>query len=165
MPEMTVASVVEGIQRARVIDEAENWIGTPFRMNGCVKGAGVDCCRLVLACYRKASLTVQDTLAPYRVAPKPFPDPDSFMYFARDWHLHTNTEDLITTLEEFLNETFEPEAGDLAVFKIGRVYSHAAIVVQWPKVIHALSGRSVEYADALKAPLAGHSVRFFSPWR
>jgi cell wall-associated NlpC family hydrolase len=156
--EMTVASVVEAIQRTQVVEEAETWLGTRFCMNACVKGAGVDCCRLALACYREVGLKL--------------PDPDVFRYFARDWHLHTNTEDLIETLEEFLYDCGHictqspiPGPGDLAVFKIGRVYSHAAIVVQWPKVIHALSGRSVEYADALKAPLAGHSVRFFSPWR
>jgi cell wall-associated NlpC family hydrolase len=158
MPEMTVASVTEGIQRALVISEAETWLGTPFLMNGCVKRAGVDCCRLALACYRKAGLKL--------------PDPDSFLYFARDWHLHTNTEDLIATLDEFLydcghicTQSLVPGPGDLAVFKFGRVFSHAAIVVEWPKVIHALSGRFVEYADATKSPLAGHSVRFFSPWR
>ncbi len=55
-----------------------------------------------------------------------------------------------------------PLAGDVAVFRFGRTFSHGAIVVEWPVVIHAYwaVGRVV-WGDAARYPLAGRRGPFF----
>jgi hypothetical protein len=54
-----------------------------------------------------------------------------------------------------------PKPGDVAVFRYGRTYSHGAIVIAWPRLIHAYWQRGVVWGDATLYPLAGRPVRFF----
>src|SRR5690349_11447583 len=37
--------------RARLLDEARTWLLTPWHHNARVRGAGVDCGQLLIACY------------------------------------------------------------------------------------------------------------------
>jgi hypothetical protein len=57
-----------------------------------------------------------------------------------------------------------PQRGDVAVFKFGRCFAHGAIVVAWPRLIHAWCNAGVVLADACQAPLNGRQVRFFDPF-
>lgn len=109
--------------RAAVVAEAMTWLGTPWRHRGRVKGAGVDCAQFVIGCYVGAGL---------------IPDFDTGEY-PRDWHIHRETERFLTFVPRFARE-IEPAdvgPGDLIVFKIGRVFSHGAIVADWPQGVHA----------------------------
>jgi hypothetical protein len=54
------------------------------------------------------------------------------------------------------------EPADVAIWKIGRVYSHAAIVIAWPKIIHADADNGVILGDGTQGKLANKPVRFFS---
>jgi cell wall-associated NlpC family hydrolase len=43
-----------------------------------------------------------------------------------------------------------PQPGDFVVFRFGRTYSHGAIVVEWPIVIHSYIPHGVLLSDALR---------------
>jgi cell wall-associated NlpC family hydrolase len=121
-------------QRAAVVAEAMTWLGTPWRHQGRVKGAGVDCAQFVIACYRNAGL---------------IPDIDAGNY-PRDWHIHKSEERFLSFVPSFAAEIGEADAraGDLVIFRIGRVYSHGAIIVAWPQGIHAaIQARQVVLCD------------------
>ena len=58
----------------------------------------------------------------------------------------------------------EVGAGDIVLYRVGRAYAHAAIVVDWPRAVihaHKLSGKVVEM-PAFDADMQGRKVRFFS---
>jgi hypothetical protein len=50
------------------------------------------------------------------------------------------------------------------VFKFGRCFAHGAIVVEWPRLIHAWHNAGVVYAEATQGQLAGRPVRIFNPF-
>lgn len=134
--------------RAAVVEEAESWLGTPYHHQGRVKGAGVDCLQILIAVYGSLGL-VGDV------------DPGNY---TPDWHFHREVEkylDGIAAHAVRLPDGAEPKPGDLALFQFGRCVSHAAIVVQWPLVIHAYHRLGVVYADVNDAELKG---RFHSAW-
>lgn len=110
-------------QRAAVVAEALSWVGTPWHHQSRVKGAGTDCGNLVIAAYSGAGMIEA-------FDPPPYP---------RDWHVHRDDEWFLRFVPTFARQIEEAVAGpgDLILFKIGRVYSHAAIIVDWPQGIHA----------------------------
>ena len=110
-------------QRAAVVAEAKSWLGTPWRHRGRVKGAGVDCAQFVIKAYAGAGV---------------IEDFDTGEY-PRDWHIHRDEERFLTFVPAFAREVTEADvkSGDLVLFRIGRVFSHGAIVVAWPQGIHA----------------------------
>jgi cell wall-associated NlpC family hydrolase len=57
-----------------------------------------------------------------------------------------------------------PQPGDIALFKFGRVFSHGAVVVAWPRLIHAYWAIGVVWGDAALHPLKRREVRFFTPF-
>ena len=83
-------------------------------------------------------------------------------------------------LEGLLRYTREipggPLPGDIVLWKFGRCFSHGAIVIEWPTVIHACAGRNVSIDDAEAAKWLTHigentddcgkprPKRFFSHW-
>lgn len=102
--------------RAAVVSEALTWLGTPWRHAARLKGVGVDCANLPIACYAACGL-IED------FNPPPYP---------RDWHVHMREERIVPVIERFGREIElgTEQAADLLVFRIGRVYSHCAIVVE-----------------------------------
>lgn len=111
-------------QRAAVVAEALSWLGTPWRHAARLKGVGVDCANLVIGVYAGAGLIAA-------FDPPPYP---------RDWHIHKSEEWFLRMLPGFPAVPIAAAAagpGDLILFRIGRVYSHAAIVERWPIGVHA----------------------------
>jgi cell wall-associated NlpC family hydrolase len=140
-------------QRAAVLAEARTWIGTPYHHMGRVKGAGVDCATLLMEVFARAGV-----IAPATVD-----------FYPPDWHLHRSVERYLGELLKYGREIEgAPQPADVLVVKFGRVFSHGAIVVQWPVVIHAMLQHPVSYADALREahftdPKGGlRPMRFFA---
>ena len=139
-------------QRQAVAAEAQTWLRTPYHHQACVKGVGADCAQLPLAVYAAA-----------RVIP-----PTDVGDYSPQWMLHRSTELYLAWVLRFARE-IAPEAvgqGDFAVWRFGRTFSHGAIVLDWPRIIHASAPAAcVCLADATRdADLASRPVRFFSPW-
>jgi NlpC/P60 family putative phage cell wall peptidase len=106
----------------RIIIEALSWEGTPYHHHARIKGVGVDCAMLLCEVFEVAGLV-------------PHVDPGNY---PPDWHFHQNGEMYRDWLEKYaIQVEGEPQAGDVVLYKFGRVGSHAAIVLQYPEVIHA----------------------------
>lgn len=141
--------------RAALLAEAETWLGTPFHHEARVKGAGVDCGQLLLAVYEAVGIIPHVETEPYPA----------------DFHLHRDREWYAEILGAYAREFAgppdgeAPRPGDVALFKFGRVYSHGAIVIAWPRLIHAyFAAREVCWGDATLLPLRDRPVRFFTPF-
>jgi hypothetical protein len=116
------------------------------------KGYGVDCGLFLAACYRAAGIAM----------------PLGFGLFPRDWHLHTKEERYLEIIELHLRRVEFPAPGDIALVrtKACQPFSHAALVVAWPMVIHAayFRGGGVSEFDAGRGLATRWETRFYSPW-
>jgi cell wall-associated NlpC family hydrolase len=135
--------------RSRVIVGAESWLRTPYHHMGRVKGGGTDCLMLLAEVYEAAGVI------PHLDVP----------FYAPDWHLHRDAERYLLGIMRYAREIdADPQRGDVAVFRFGRCFAHGAIVVSWPRLIHAWCDAGVVYADANQPPLVDRQVRFFDPF-
>jgi cell wall-associated NlpC family hydrolase len=122
-------------ERARVVAVARQWLRTPYRHASRVKGSGADCLTLLAEVFSEAGLISRPVIP----------------YYPHDWHLHRDAERYTAGLLQYTHEiTGPPLPGDIALWKFGRCFSHGAIVVEWPVIIHAYVGRActIENADA-----------------
>jgi cell wall-associated NlpC family hydrolase len=139
--------------REQVIEEAKTWLGTPWHMNACIKGVGVDCGRFPYAVLKFCGVPV----------------PELPEHWPTDWFRHNLAlnEPYLKIVQGAYKEVTLPEAGDLVLFKMGKAFSHIAIVASWPLVIYMRGNGSsprIEIGNAFEWPLAGSSYRFFSPY-
>lgn len=150
-------------QRALVRDIARTWVGTPYRHQAAIRGVGVDCARILIEVYAEAGLI--DRFNPGK--------------YTRDWHLHRDEERYLNTVESFTGlpikdnssihlwkeEGYKPLTGDILVWRVGRTYSHSAIVTDWPFVIHASApSRIVEEVEVGQGPVYKRPVKVYSIW-
>lgn len=127
-------------QRQAVVAEALSWVGTPFHHQGTVKGVGVDCAQLLAECYQAAGLIAPPNAGPYPA----------------DWHLHRDAERYLQTVFRDAVERppvaeRTPEPGDVVLFRFGRTFSHGAIVIDWPVIVHAYVGKPVSPENVVTA--------------
>ncbi|TAN71624.1 MAG: hydrolase [Methylobacter sp.] len=133
--------------RAAIIAEARRWIGATWHHQACIPYQAVDCGQLLIDVYVKCGLIER---------------PET-LYCPRDWALHRDGEQyLLDIVEQYAHQVDAPLPGDVALWRIGRVFSHAAIVIDWPTIIHANSDENVTVADASCCKLAQREVRFYS---
>jgi cell wall-associated NlpC family hydrolase len=125
-----------------------------------VKGAGVDCLTLLAEVYAEAGL----------VERVPIP------HYPHDWHLHQSEERYLNGILYYMHEVETPLPGDVVLWKFGRCFSHGAIVVNWPDVIHAYVGSAVTLENAERATWLANigegtergkvrPKKFFSLWK
>ena len=143
--------MIESEARDAIVSEAKTWLRTPWHHRGCVKGAGVDCVFLLVGVYNAVGIAdIKDADIPY---------------YPADIMMNRNSE---TVLEEVMRRAYEvdaPDVGDIAVWKFGRIYSHAAIVTAWPEIIHAHRRDGMVVMDSgCNGELINREVKFFSFW-
>lgn len=107
--------------RERAVAEAMTWLYTPYQHKAMVKGVGVDCGGLLYAVY-------QPLLGIARAFPQ---------NYAADWALHHQNEIYLDFIRPYVFEVPAPLKGGIAVFKIGRNFSHGAICDGEGQFIHA----------------------------
>jgi len=151
---------MENAERRRVVEVAHEWLGTPYHTGGRVKGVGVDCLTLLAEVFQEAGVVGHVDIP----------------YYPNDWHLHREAERYMNGLLQYTHEIPEPLPGDIALWKFGRCFSHGAIVVKWPVIIHAYVSQECTLEDASKARWLStigentfakgklRPVRFFSVW-
>jgi len=144
--------MTESEQRADVIAETGKWAGAKFLQNQCVPYIEVDCVRLPITCYRAAGISM--------------PNDEEIPILPIDWAQHSREERILDVVERYFHEVEEPLPGDLLLVRLGRVFSHCAVVVAWPDVVHAYWLSGVVLATATQPPLSARRrpQRFFSPW-
>ena len=129
--------------RKDLVNEAKTWLQTPWHHEGRVKGAGADCGQLLIACYVNTGLVPQFDTG----------------HYPRDWMFHRSEERFLGWVTQYLDEVGQPLPGDVVAWKHARCFSHGAIVVEWPVVIHAhVRSRQVCYANADQGELS-HAKR------
>lgn len=115
------------------VTEARQWLGTPYRHQASVKGAGADCLGLLRGVWR----------ALYGAEPLVLPA------YTADWSEASGREDLLDTAQRLLRPAGARIAkGDVLVFrmKLQGVAKHLGLVSDagaQPRFIHAYSGHGV----------------------
>lgn len=145
-----------------VVTAVRSWIATPYHHRARVKGVGVDCGQLIIAAHVEAGLV---------------PDFDTGFY-TPDWHLHRYEDRYLEFVERHLarfdsaeasinqriaeDTIFELPAGAVVVFRVGRTYSHGAMVTQWPLIAHAYQPSGiVEEVVVFNTPMARRPMRVY----
>ena len=146
--ELRIAADVDP-RRLAIIEKAREWLRTPYHHMGRVKGGGTDCLMLLAEVYESAGII------PHIDVP----------FYPPDWNLHRDAERYLEGLAQYAREVEgPPQYGDVAIFKFGRGFAHGAIVVSWPRLIHAWWNAGVVYGDGDQPPLRNRPVRFFDPF-
>jgi len=137
--------------RDAVVAEAMDWLATPYHERAMIKGVGADCALFPFATYRAVGL-----LPAYLAAPE----------YSSQAMLHEDREHYLVWVRQFARE-IERDAvgpGDFAIFRFGRSYSHGAIVIDLPEVIHAvIRGNGVILGNIDRdIDLVDRKVKFFT---
>lgn len=111
--------------RPRVIAEALTWEGTKYHHAANLKGVGVDCCMLLVECFKAVGIIEPD------FDPRPYP---------KDWMLHRGDEIFMQGMFKYAKRIKVPEPGDVALYRVGRTASHGGIVIGSNMMIHAYAG-------------------------
>jgi cell wall-associated NlpC family hydrolase len=124
-------------ERRRFVEAAMSWIGTPYHHCANIKGVGCDCATFLVGAAQEAGLLAGD-----------FKLPD----YSPHWHLHRSAQKYLATIATVCSEVpMPPQSGDIVLFEFGRTFSHGAIVVEWPTVVHSCIGHMVRTDDVSKA--------------
>jgi cell wall-associated NlpC family hydrolase len=141
-------------ERDLVVKVAKSWIGTPYHNNAKIKGVGCDCLTFLSGVFIEAGI-IKEVKIPH---------------YSPDFMKHRNAEQYLDGLLKYTHEVEKPLPGDIALWKFGRCFSHSAIVVEWPVVMHAYIHRSVMFENVDRAQwlkYMGRSLRpvkYFSYW-
>lgn len=144
--------MTEQEQRQAVITEALTWQRTPHRNGARIKGVGVDCGQFPIAVYSSLGLMPPIETARYR----------------HDFHLHRDTEwykSICDANGTPLAEGILPDPGDFALYKVGRVFAHGAIVIKWPRMIHAMVNVGVVQDEGDQGFLGDKKRIFYTLWK
>ena len=135
--------------RDAIVNEAKDCLKTPWHHRACVKGAGFDCVFFLVHVYNKVGLTnIVDADIPY---------------YPKDIMLHRNSETVLEVVIRYAREVETPLPGDVILWKFGRIYSHAAIVTNYPEIIHASRPDGmVLIGDATKGEFVGRECKYYS---
>lgn len=117
----------------RIIELARTWLGTPYKHQASVKGAGADCLGVVRGIWRELYDSEPEVPPPY----KP------------DWYDLLRDDLLLRKAHQYfspLNTLDEALPGDVLVFRMHRnmAAKHCGILVDNGRMIHALTGKNVE---------------------
>jgi cell wall-associated NlpC family hydrolase len=136
------------VKRQAVIDEALSWQGTPHHNGAAIKGAGVDCGKFPWSVFHACGYMP--------------PIPKELRY-SHQFHLSRDKE-WYRDLADQNGKRIEgpPLPGDFALYKIGRIFSHGAIVIKWPRIIHARLRVGVTQDDGTQGELADRDVLFYT---
>ncbi|MCA8900291.1 MAG: C40 family peptidase [Hyphomonas sp.] len=119
------------MKRAGIVAAARSWIGTPYRHQASLKGAGCDCLGLVRGVWR-------DCVGP---------EPEAAPAYSPDWAETSGGDLLLAAARRHLVEIAPGAArgGDVLVFRMaaGVPAKHCGIATDEDGVVHAYWGRSV----------------------
>lgn len=119
------------MKRAAIVEEARSWLGTPYRHQASLKGAGCDCLGLVRGVWRGL------------IGPEPEVPPA----YTPDWAEALGEETLMAAARRHLIEipTGAAHSGDVLIFRIGMGIpaKHCGILSAPDRLVHAYWGRAV----------------------
>jgi len=117
--------------RARALEIAQGWIGTPYRHQASRKGVGCDCLGLMLGIWRE----LYGEAAPVRLTYSP------------DWAETSRGEPLLDALRQRCSalEKSDMRPGDIVAFRwqASAAAKHLALLAPESRIIHAYEGHAV----------------------
>jgi hypothetical protein len=141
-------------QIGKLAQIAESWRGTPFMPNGCVKGAGVSCQKLVGAIYIESGF---------------LPEGFEILSGPMDWS-NANKESLIgkymDARPDFVALPFSGQAapGDMIGIKLGGCIHHCGLVVdEAGKFIHCFRPAGVVFNNIRDATYMKRIEKIWRP--
>jgi cell wall-associated NlpC family hydrolase len=148
-----VDAALERFQRARVIEAALSWVGTPYRQLGYTKGpqGAVDCSMLLVA-----ALVEGRVFEPFD--PRPY---------SPTWFLARSEEKYLAWLGTIGEQTETPQPGDVMVFHYGRCYAHSGIIIDDNYIVHAFADqRKCRRTERTWPDLTrtGHAPLYYDFW-
>lgn len=144
-------------QIEKLLAVAETWVGTPFVLNGNIKGAGVSCQHLPAEIYKECGLNVEWT-------------PPRGTGGAADQEKENRMSEFIAATNQFI---MVPMAdgnynllmpGDLLTFRVVRGEYHLGLFLAQSGLIflHTISPYGVSYSNLFDPTYA---TRFLKAWR
>lgn len=128
---MTAPRSIPASNRAAVVAAARSWIGTPYRHQASLKGAGCDCLGLVRGVWRDLYGTEPERPPPYTAT----------------WAEDRGAETLRDAARRHLVEIAPADAGtgDVLLFRFRRAApaKHCGILVSAERMIHAYDRHAV----------------------
>jgi len=145
--------MTEQTQRAAVVAEAQSWMRTPFLHGAKLKGIGADCETFICEVFARAGVFTAQNIP----------------YVPAQWFQNTKKELYLDYLSKYATEYVlapgtEPQPGDIICVKTRWVYSHGAIVQQWPFVLHCFPPCVMRSSVFCNPAIAGHELKYFNPW-
>jgi hypothetical protein len=149
------------ISRSAALEAIRGWIGTPYRLGARRRGAGVDCCTLLVEYLIEIGRIPAEAV-------------ESLPFYSPDWFLHAGSERYLRALMAYgtaiasgiCRADARPAPGDLALFKVvgSRVFNHGAVVTAWPWGVHA-GADGVREVDLVACPLTSfRRMEIFDPF-
>jgi len=114
--------------RIEIVEEALTWVGTPFHARAAVKGAGVECGWLIFGVLRDLGML------PQGYSELNIPEYSQQFWAHRDDEIYL---DGIVKIGYTEISRFPPKPADVVLVKMGRLFAHGGIVVDWPKIVHS----------------------------
>jgi cell wall-associated NlpC family hydrolase len=143
--------------RNNIVAEAKSWLGTPYLLNGKIKGAGCDCATLILMVMSNCKLFTADNLGIYR--------PDWWQHKEEEVYLFYVMRHAKKILETTCRTSTKVDPGNIILGKVAnsKIYNHGCIVTSYPYAIHSVQPK-VKAFNLLTDPLwAMQNVIIFDP--
>jgi cell wall-associated NlpC family hydrolase len=140
--------------RTAIATEAESWIDTPYNANGALKGVGVNCAQFLFCVAKAAGVLAADAPLPRWYTPQ----------------LATNSKEerLVSYVMSYgateVNSA-QVKTGDIVLYKSGQAHGHAAIVLDWPEIIHVLPIHGCQKGAVDEGKLGAYARRYFTLWK
>jgi cell wall-associated NlpC family hydrolase len=140
--------------RSAIVEEAKSWIGTPYRASGALKGVGINCAQFLFCVAKNAGVLPADAPQPRWYTPQ----------------LATNSKEerliaYVTAYGAIEIAEDDAQAGDIVLYKSGQAHGHAAIVLDWPQIIHVLPIHGCQMGIVDEGRLGAFSRRCFTLWK
>lgn len=107
------------------IEYAREWLGTPFHIQGAVKGVGVDCCFVVFDALARAGVIKPISMPPYRLDNVSDPGATAYPLLLSSIlppHAFTSADDI--------------QAGDVLIYRFDGRVRHISIATSPTRHIH-----------------------------
>ena len=129
---MATAFSTNKIPRRKIVETARSWLGTPYRHQASVRGAGTDCLGLLRGVYAELCGEPSEQPPPYQP----------------DWYDVQRDDLLLRKAFEYLEPVDLAMAGpgDVLVFRMRKdmAAKHCGIMVYEGRMVHAMLRKDVE---------------------
>jgi cell wall-associated NlpC family hydrolase len=139
----------EMTDREKIVQEALSWKGTPYHQCARIKGVGADCGLFIAQVYENAGML-------------PHIEPG---FYTAEHALHSSKEIFKGIVEKYLYPVKNPLPGDIILYKFGLCRSHAALVIDYPKIIHSYIRQGVIIDTDFNSELKNIEKGFYSIWK